>query len=108
MVVRSGASVGALASGRPFLITNLEKMCELLHTGSQFQRTTLPVGERMKQFIGNSNYYNQDINYAWVTDRVAPSNPRTIGPHGTSGPGLPAAVSGARRMVVARGQMVCV
>jgi WD40-like Beta Propeller Repeat len=21
------------------------------------------------QFIGNSNYYNQDINYAWVTDR---------------------------------------
>jgi hypothetical protein len=58
------------------------------------------------QFNAASYYYDQDLNYAWVTNRAEPAAGRAAGSQGAIGCQLSASVPGARRVVVAGRKVV--
>jgi hypothetical protein len=60
------------------------------------------------QFNEESNYYNKDLNYVWVTERS--TVPPTVAPldrEAPSGVAFLAKIPGTCRMVVHRWQLVC-
>jgi hypothetical protein len=60
------------------------------------------------QWIGDSSYYNQDLNYVWVTERT-PGRPRVapLDRRGAERRRVSAEISSTRGMMVARWQLGC-